>query len=524
MRLSQHFGRTLREAPADVPIAGAAWLMRAGMIRASTPGVWSYLPLGEMAINRLETLLSEELESFAAEEVDLHEEASLDGLVDREVESYKDLPRTLFQTRREGISDNNGLIALREQRVHQSLSLQMGNDHCRDAVQQLHHLHLAFFAQCGLPVLIVNAETGATTFALPHPQGHEQIAHCPECGILSMLNTAAFDRGQPASEPARPLEKVATPDCKTIADLCAFLGVEAQQTLKAVFVTLDAGEATEQTALVMLRGDLDVSDEKVKAITGAGTMQPATEAEIRERIGATPGYASPIGIREDALVIVDESIHGMANFVTGANEADVHYRNANYPRDFAAGMVVDIALAYPGAGCLRCDGVLMVEPAAILGRTTMKTLKATYLDASGTEQPVIVGSTQIALDQVVCAIADLHHDEHGIVWPEPVAPYPVHIVCIAKSNEAVRAADGLYEELRGAGFLVLYDDRNLSPGVMFADADLIGIPLRITISPRSLENGGYEIKWRQQDERTILPVADAFSVIGVWLARGLPPG
>jgi prolyl-tRNA synthetase len=292
-----------------------------------------------------------------------------------------------------------------------------------------------------------------------------------------------------------------------------FLGVEARQTLKAVFVTLNAGTATERTALIMLRGDLDVSEKKVKQVTGVETIQQATEEEIRERIGATPGYASPIGIRENALVIVDESIYGMANFVTGANEADAHYTNANYPRDFTATMVADLALAKAGAGCPRCKGVLTVDPAAILGETTMRTLMASYLDASGAEYPVIMGKTRIDLDQVLCAIADLHHDEHGIRWPFHAAPLDVHIVSIAKSEEAGNAAEALYKELQTMGIGVSFDDRNLSPGVMFADADLIGLPLRITISPRSLENGGYEIKWRTEDERTILPAAGASSAI-----------
>ena len=221
-------------------------------------------------------------------------------------------------------------------------------------------------------------------------------------------------------------------------------------------------------------------------------------------------------------MIVDELIYGMANFVTGANEADAHYINANYPRDFAATMVADLALATSGAGCPRCDGVLTIEPAAILGEMAMRPLSASYLDASGAERPVIMGRTRIDLDQVLCAIAELHHDEYGILWPLHAAPLEVHIVGIAKNEEAAQAADTLYEELQGAGIGVLYDDRNLSPGVMFADADLIGLPLRITISPRSLENGGYEIKWRMEDERTILPAAGASSAIGALLGAAQP--
>ena len=294
MRLSRHFGRTLREAPSDVSIAGAAWLMRAGMIRASAPGTWDYLSLGRLAIRRMERALANALEPLAAEEVQLTDRASLDALVDREVESYKDLPRMLLsQTRIAGQSRYGGLVALREGRVHESVSLHMDEDQCRDVAQELHHLYLAFFAQCGLPVLLTSVGADSFTYALPHPQGHEQIAHCPECGILSLLSTAAFDRGQPPPSQnvrwKRSLRQIA----RRLPIYCAFLGVEARQTLKAVFVTLDAGTVTKRTALIMLRGDLDVSEEKVKQVTGAGTIQPATEAEIRERIGATPGYASP---------------------------------------------------------------------------------------------------------------------------------------------------------------------------------------------------------------------------------------
>jgi prolyl-tRNA synthetase len=261
-----------------------------------------------------------------------------------------------------------------------------------------------------------------------------------------------------------------------------------------------------------------VNETKLLNAAKALTLEAATEDEIRSRVSAEPGYASPIGLSAQHA-IGDESLHGMANFVTGANEAGYHVINANTPRDFAVSQIADIAEAYDGAECLQCGGILHIEHAIELGHCFKlgtrysQWLDASYIDAKGDSQHIVMGSYGIGLDRLMAAIIETHHDEHGIVWPAIVAPFDVHLVAIAKTDAVTQAAETLYEQLQQTGMDVLYDDRNLSPGVMFADADLIGVPLRITVSPRSMESGGIEVKQRSEEERHILPLEKAVEQI-----------
>lgn len=352
---------------------------------------------------------------------------------------------------------------------------------------------------------------------------------CEDCAYAANVETAAFARSSPAKAEMLPLEKVATPDCKTIADLCAFLGISPEQTLKAVFYTADPGQPSEQTLMVMVRGDLDVSEAKLLRAISSATLQAASENEIRQRLGAEPGYASPVGLRTrgqgSVLVMADTSLERMANVVTGANEPGYHVVNANLGRDFDVSRMEDIAEAYEGAACARCGGTLHAERAVELGHCFKQGTRysepvgVTYLDANGESQPVVMGSYWIGLERLMAAVIESNHDALGIIWPREVAPYHVHLVAIAKDEATAQAAESLYADLCAAGIETLYDDRNLSPGVMFADADLIGVPLRITVSPRSLESGGVEAKWRATDERTIVPLGGVVQTITAMVAQ-----
>jgi prolyl-tRNA synthetase len=571
MRLSQHFGKTLRDAPADAAMTSHALIVRAGLAKPLVSGIWSYLPLGWRVIRRIEALLRREMDRIS-EEMHMpllhpaelwqatgrwdtygdalqracnredrwfvlgptHEEVVTD-LAKREVESYKDLPRAVYQIQtkiRDEPRARGGLIRLREFIMKDAYSMHVGYPELDFYYAQIYQAYVAIFEQCDLNVIAIEADTGqmggsvSHEFTLPHPEGEDRFVRCESCDYAANVETAQFARGAASSTELRMMEKVATPDCETIADLCAFLNIEPRQTLKAVFYTLDKGIPGERTIITMLPGDLDVNEAKLLNTTKALTLQAATEDEIRSRLGAEPGYASPIGLGAKHA-IGDDSLHSMANFVTGANEAGYHMINANMPRDFAVSQIADIAEAYDGAECLRCGGTLHIERAVELGHCFKlgtrysQLLDASYIDANGDSQYIVMGSYGIGLDRLMAAIIETHHDEHGIVWPPVVAPFDVHLVAIAKTNAVTQAAETLYEQLQQADMDVLYDDRNLSPGVMFADADLIGVPLRITISPRSLERGGFEIKQRSEDERSILPLEKAVEQIADLLQASL---
>lgn len=527
MRLSRRFGRTLREAPADAVLVSHQLAMRAGLARPHGAGVWSYLPMGWRVMQRIEALLREEMSAIGAEEFRLpgattHPEA-VTGLCLSEIESYKDLPRAVYQFQahlRDDARAGGGLIHLRAPIFLDAYSLHADAGDLQAFYDEMLGIYDTIFARCGLDMIRAEAERDPVSgvshaFVLPHPAGDAGLARCDGCDYAALAGVAAFERGATQDTELRPMEKVATPGCKTIADLCAFLNVEPQQTLKAVFYTVDAGQPGEDAVLVMLRGDLDVSEAKLMHALSVQTLQAASEEEIRDRIGAEPGYASPLSLNvrnghDGVRVIADLSLESMANFVTGANEVGYHVVNANAPRDFTVSQVADVAEVYDGATCVRCGGTLHIEMSVEiarchrLGTEPGEAVGATYLDAGSQARPIVMGYYEIGLDRLLSATIEAHHDEYGIIWPPSIAPYDVHLIALVRDEAAAGIAEEVYGDLMAAGISVLYDDRNLSPGVMFADADLIGIPLRITVSQRSLSNGGVEVKWRHAKDREIL--------------------
>ncbi len=549
MRLSQHFGRTLRDAPADAHLASQRLIARAGLGRQPFPGAWSYLPIGWRVVQRLESLVRGAFDALGGQEIRLPVSGGgqsdspsasfvemMTALCKREIESYKDLPRLLYQVQTVTSRDpslHGGLLRLRQWWEVDAFSLHAGMDDLDRCYSQVVHALAAVLGRCGLAISLIETAPdvgggGASAQALVmlHSQGEISVARCPACGYAASIGVAEFARGRAGNGAPATLEKVATPDCQTIADLCAFLAIAPQQTLKAVLYTVRAGLPDEQTILVMLRGDLEVSEDKLKRLLGVQALEPASEEAIRTRVGAVPGYASPIGIAvqgekcpEGALVIADESILTMSNFVTGANDPGYHMVNANYPRDFAVTTIADVALASDGMACARCGDTLRVESATMLvccnrlGTFHAERTGATYLDPAGQPQSVAAGYYWLGLDQLMAAMVEAHHDGYGIVWPRPVAPFDVHLVRLAKDHAVAEVATKLYVDLQAAGLDVLYDDRDLSPGVMFADADLIGVPLRVTVSARSLESGGVEVKWRHEKDRQVIPLGQALSQI-----------
>jgi prolyl-tRNA synthetase len=353
------------------------------------------------------------------------------------------------------------------------------------------------------------------------PIGEDTLLFCDACGYAANRQVARFAKPRPEPEEQLPVEKVATPGTTSIADLAQFLKIPSSRTAKAVFIVARIAEGTssrECFIFAVVRGDMEVNEYKLAntiAAAGIGTvlaLRPALEEEIR-RAGAVPGYASPIGLGRDVTVVADELVTVSPNLTAGANEAGFHLLNTNYGRDYSATMVGDIVSAEEGALCPDCGCPLCasrgVEVGNIfkLGTRYTQALGCNFVDEVGQLRPVIMGSYGIGVGRLLACVAEEHHDEFGLRWPVSVAPYPIHIIVLAGKGgaEAAQAAERLATELALMGLEPLVDDRPESPGVKFNDADLIGLPLRLTVSERALKQGGIEFKRRDSSEKRIVP-------------------
>jgi len=332
---------------------------------------------------------------------------------------------------------------------------------------------------------------------------------CEQCGHMANRQVAAFQKPAPEEEKLKSIEKVATPGVATIEGLAEFLGVPASKTAKAVFriATVTEGqEDVEKFVFAVVRGDMDVNETKLTNAVKAKSLRPAREEEI-EGIDAVPGYASPIGVK-GAIVVVDDLIPDSPNLVAGANEEGYHLLNVNYGRDYRADIIADIVMAEAGYACPNCGAALIsskgVEVGNIfkLGTRYSESMGCTFSDEEGQAKPVVMGSYGIGVGRLLACVAEEYNDEHGLIWPITVAPYQVYIVVLKGGGEV---AERLYADLQSTGVEVLYDGRDERAGVKFNDADLLGIPIRLTVSERSLEAGGVEIKLRRSSERTVVP-------------------
>lgn len=562
MRFSQLFSQTLREAPAEAQTAGHQLLLRAGFIRQTAAGIFSYLPLAMRSIHKIQAILREEMNAIGGQEVlmpvvlpasiwqetkrwyrigaemtrlqdrnqrDLvlamtHEEAVGD-LVRREIRSYRQLPQLIYhlQTKwRDDPRPRAGLIRTREFTMKDSYSLDADWEGLDKQYQAHYHAYFRIFERCGLPVIAVQSDTGMMGGNLAHeymyltPIGEDTLMLCDSCGNAANRQVARFQKAAPPAETAQPLELVATPETKTIAELANLLQIPAERTAKAVFFMATFADKPAALVFAILRGDMDVNETKLANAVDAIELRPATEAEIRA-IGAEPGYASPVGLAANAAhIVVDDLIPHSPNLVAGANREGYHLRNVNYGRDYTAQIVADIAEAQEGSPCPTCSAPLRavrgVEVGNIfkLGTFYSEALGCNFLDANGEQKPVVMGSYGIGVGRLLACIAEEHHDDAGLCLPKAVAPFSVHLVHLAgrgaEAESVQQAAETVYAALNAAGIDTLLDDREESPGVKFADADLIGLPLRLTVSARSLKSGGVECKPRRSSERSILPL------------------
>ncbi len=565
--MSRLFSQTLREAPAEAEVASHKLLLRAGFIRPLAAGIFSYLPLARRTLTKIETIVRQEMDAIGGQEITMpvvqpadlwketgrwqaigaemgrfqdrggrdmalamtHEEVVGD-LVRKEIRSYRQLPALLYhiQTKwRDEPRPRAGLIRVREFTMKDSYSLDADWDGL-DAQYQAHYeAYFRIFSRCGLPVMAVQSGTGmmggreAHEFVYLTPVGEDSILVCDGCGYAANREVARFRKPELPHEVPLPLAKVATPGATTIEALASFLEIPAAKTAKAVFMVatiVEDGADVQRFVLVIVRGDMDLNEAKLSRALGAKALRPALADEILA-VGAVPGYGSAIGVR-GALVAVDDAVLVSPNLVSGANEAGYHLLNVNYGRDYTAQMVTDLAAARAGDACPDCGAPLRVvrgvEVGNIfkLGTRYSDALGCVYLDRDGRSRPVIMGSYGIGIGRLLACIAEAHHDEHGLRWPISVAPYAVHLVMLNDAAGGPQAvADRLYAELQAGGVEALLDDRDDRPGVKFNDADLIGLPLRVTVSKRSLENGSVELKRRDGAEVWTAPVSDAAAAV-----------
>ncbi len=551
MRLSSHFGLTLRETPAGIEAPSHKLLLRAGFIRQLGQGLFSYLPFAHRSITRIENILREEMNRIGGQEMTMpvvhpaevwrrsgrydsvgpemarfrdrrdsdlvlamtHEEVVAD-LCRTEIQSWRQLPQLVYhiQTKfRDDARPRAGLIRVREFTMKDSYSLDR-NPEGLDRQYRAHYAaYFRIFGRCGVPSIAVGSDVGmmggkqAHEFMYLSPVGEDTLILCDHCGYAANRQVARFRKAPATAEEPLPVEPVDTPGASTIRDLAAFLDIPESRTAKMVFMIggLDGG-TREELVVAVIRGDMEVNETKLAGAVGASWLQPAPDDAIRQA-GAEPGYASPVGLTA-GIVICDDAVVTSPNLVAGANRPGVHLRNLNAGRDYEPGIVADIANADDGFPCTSCGKPLGasrgVEVGNIfqLGTRYAESAGARFLDEHGNEQPIWMGSYGIGSGRLLACVAEEHRDRHGLRWPMTVSPFDVHLISLGGQSEAdrnaVAEADRIHDRLTEAGLEVLHDDRDERAGVKFADADLIGIPLRVVIARRALAEGGAEIRLR----------------------------
>ncbi len=559
MRLSKLFGRTLREVPADAEAVSHQLSLRAALVRPLSTGIYSYLPLGWRVLKKIEQIMREEMNAIGGQEMmmpvvhpaeiwqatnrwneigpelvrfkdrnrrDLvlamtHEEVVAD-LLRTEINSYRQLPIVVYHIQsgfRDELRSHGGLIQAREFIMKDAYSCHVSEEDIDRFYPLIYRAYVNIFRRCGLETVAVEAD-GGHEFVVLAEVGEDTLIRCSSCDYKANAERATFAKpvyDQGGEE--LPVEEVATPGCKTIQELADYLGVATHQTLKAVFYA-----TWSQIIFAVIRGDLEVNEAKLANALGAPPdLHVATEEELAEA-GIVAGYASPVGL-SGVKVVADDSIQMGLNFVAGANKEGYHCKNVNYPRDFSVDILTDIALARAGDACPQCGDTLTAARAikvghlSKLGTRYSERVGATFLDRDGQAHPIVMGSYGIGTGRLMAAVIEQNHDGKGIIWPVPIAPYHIHLLSLGTDARVVEKAEELYADLQARDYEVLYDDRNESAGVKFNDADLIGAPLRLTVSARNLKRNGVEAKLRREEEAEVVPFESLYERIDALLAQ-----
>ena len=552
-KMSRLFGRTLREAPADADSANHQLLLRSGLIVQLAAGVYSFLPPAWRALRKIEQIVREEMEAAGSQELRMpaiqprelweesgradsygpvlfnlqdrrertmvlaptHEESVTD-LFRKVVQSYRDLPQSVFQMQtkfRDEPRPRGGLVRVREFIMKDAYTFDVDDAAFQRSYEAMRRAYYNIYRRCGVPVVAVQADSGAIggkqseEFIFLTEIGEDNIVLCPSCGYAANQERAEFARGEPAGSDGE-LTPVVTPGVATIDALAEFLDIPARDTAKAAFFLVD-----DEPIFAVIRGDLEVNELKLINALDAQEARPLLPEEV-SAAGWVAGYASPIGV-DPARVVADPSIAEAGGLVAGGNQVDTHLRHVTYARDWSAATVADIGMARAGDPCARCAAELELQRGIELGHIFKlgtryaDPMEATFLDADGERRTPIMGCYGIGIERLMAAVVQANHDELGIVWPRSVAPFDVHIVPLGGGADVADAVSRIEMELSAVGLQILSDDRDERAGVKFNDADLLGAPLRITIGSRGLKQDQIELKLRRDADSITASAASA---------------
>jgi prolyl-tRNA synthetase len=564
MRYSQYFLPTLKEIPTEAEVLSHQLMLRAGMIRKLTSGVYSYLPSGLRSIKKVEVIIREEMNRAGAIEVLLpfvqpaeiwqeshrweeygkelarfkdrhnrdcclgptHEEVMTD-IARKEIRSYRQMPLNLYQIQtkfRDEIRPRFGVMRAREFIMKDAYTFDIDDKGLDESYLKMVDAYTRIFKRCGLKFKMVEAESGVIGGSYSHEfmvlaeTGEETIVSCTHCSYAANIEKAEFKRQESMDRfhdkgSLRALQKVLTPDQRTVEEVTQFLHVSPEDLIKTLIFETDKG-----CVAALVRGDHEISEKKLKAILAVENLQLAREETVEEITHAPKGFAGPIGL--SIPMIADLDIQHMVNFVTGANEKDAHLIRVNLDRDFRVDQFVNIRKFILGDRCPLCGGETRTDKGIEVGHTFKlgtkysKAMGATYLDDQGKEKEIVMGSYGIGLGRTVAAAIEQYYDQYGIIFPMPIAPFQVLILPVnIKIDLLKETAEQLYQDLSEKGVEVLYDDREETPGVKFKDADLIGIPLRITLGEKNLKKGLVEIKKRKTGEIILVKKEETVSKI-----------
>jgi prolyl-tRNA synthetase len=557
MRYSEMFLPTGREVPSDAEVISHQLMIRAGMIRKLTSGIYSYLPLGYRIIRKLEQIIREEMNKAGAQEVympmvqpaelwqescrwthygkellrfrDRHDheyclgpthEEVITSLVRNDIKTYRQLPRNLYQIQtkfRDEVRPRFGVMRCREFGMKDAYSFDVDEEGAEKSYERMFNAYNNIFRRCGLKFRPVEADSGSIggkyshEFMVMAESGEDAIVFCEECSYTANLEKAEVacpEKKIIFEDDWLKLEDVHTPNIRTIEEVSAFLKVKSQDIVKTLIFNADG-----KPYAVLIRGDQEINEIKVKNYLGVADLELASDEMIKEVTGAPRGFTGPVNMK--APVLIDYSVIDMINFVTGANKEDYHFKNVNIGRDFKIEAFADFRVIGIQDKCPRCGGDIKfargIEVGHVfkLGTKYSKAMKAMYLDKDGQEKIMIMGCYGIGIGRTVAAGIEQNHDENGIIWPMPLAPYHVIITPVnVNEKDVMYAAENLYNSMLDEGIEVIFDDRDERAGVKFKDAELIGIPLRVTIGRKNLSQGNVELKVRKTGENQLCPLQD----------------
>lgn len=563
MRYTKYFMPTYKEIPADADVISHQLMLRAGMIRKLTSGIYTYLPAGLKSLKKVENIIREEMNRAGAVEVLMpavqpaelwqesgrwefygrellrfkdrhnreaclgptHEEVITD-LVRKEIRSYKQMPINFYQIQtkfRDEIRPRFGLMRGREFVMKDAYSFDMDEEHANKSYEAMNRAYVRIFKRCGLKFRAVEADTGTIGGSYSHEfmvlaeTGEDEIVNCLKCDYAANLERAEVNA--PAILPdldatvLEPLTEIATPNIKTVEEVTAFLSIRPEELIKTLIFAADG-----EIIAAMVRGDHEVNEAKLRRFLGAETLELADAGLVAEKTGAPIGFAGPIGLK--IRTIADNAIKAMKNFVIGGNKKDLHIKNANLDRDFRVNEFGDLRIITARDTCPRCGGEINfgrgIEVGHIfkLGTKYSKALKAMFLDEEGKERPIIMGCYGIGVGRTVAAAIEQNHDKNGIIFPIPIAPFEVTILPLQMHEPLVaETAEAIYKDLSDNNIDVMLDDRDERAGVKFNDADLIGIPVRVTVGLRGIKEGLVEMRLRTESESVNVPLKDAPAII-----------